>query len=72
MNVQPITGVTGVALSLNLDEAQALLNYLSWGVDILEETLEEDGGDPGMTGLLPSDVGHLKKLLNSLVCCKLV
>lgn len=63
MNIRPRLGVVGISLELSEQEMKVLLNYLYWGCDILEETINDD---PGMTGLDLEDVEFLNKLLKEL------
>jgi hypothetical protein len=60
MKVDTITGVVGIKVELSAAEAQVLMSYFDWGLDILAEMLEDE--DPGMTGLLPEDLEVLKGL----------
>lgn len=64
MNITAKTGIVGVTVELTTEEAQALMAYFDWGLDILSEVLEEE--DPGMTGLLPGDLEVLKRLRSSI------
>lgn len=54
------TGVVGVTLELTLDEAQTLLHYMDFGLDILIENFHDEVD--GLDGFTEADVETLQGL----------